>query len=848
MAKGNLNITLRPIKIAFLVDISDTKAILEAISINSILWGGIYNPVIPVFDRKPKILSQDVLFKHEKNDSILKGYINAFDPDFVVQLGKIAVQNLDIGGRERITPNDILSGLKKEGTVGYGVGIFEILNHFYEKELKFERKNPPNVVKPRLPKRGRLFFSSIFGELPKEIDEIVTDNYTKPFNIKTPICSLNNYHELLTKDKLFVRRFTGMYIDAIRRSHFDRDILYFMDANSNVDIIDFWNLRALGLRVVPIAKQVSNTEGIKKFASQFIDYSFGQSRFNPQIYYTATIQKGRSVLEKDLQDFLKFLDIKPDSASGQPKISVRYWYPRIWDEWARDKDGAGGCDLQADTLQKDLLDTDNNADFKVLPPKFINEFGVPGTPRFANEVELKMYSDKNVIAEVMPQGDQHLANKIGGYGINEWRLSKNGLVYLSDYVDWTVRLPLPEAETVFLSWIESMGWKAKISAAGQVGKQLIKHMGGLGGIGTIANEEIINLLGKLTGQNRILSSLLTKVGKLEKTLKSSGNTTDAQLLSEFMEDVEDAKNAAELKEGPILHEKLLAEISKATSNAKFPKDPKRYLKRLIDINMFKIGVKVQCPICQKHSWYSLKELDYEMECPKCIEKFAPPMHSPKDEMQWSYRPFGPFSLPNLASGSYSVLITLRFFSELLRGAVTPSMSFTLEKDNTKPQEVDLGLIFSWSKFGNSEVVPIFAECKSFWDKFDETGISNLEILGQQIPGSLLVFSTFRRKLEKEELDLLKALVARNRKNRKARKPYNQILILTGTELFSEDGPPECWESGTDEHKKIAKLYDRYQGIDRLCDVTQQMYLGFKPWDDEIREFYEAKKAKRDKKN
>lgn len=844
MAKGTLSVTLRPIKLAFLVDIADTNAILEAIRLNSILWGGIYNPIIPVFDRKPKILAKEMLFKFEKNEEILKGYLNAYDPDFVVQLGKIATKDLDISGRERINASEILSDLKEDGTVSYGIGIYEILNHLYQEELKFVRRKPIKIVKPRLPKRNKLFFASVFGELPAEVDETITKNYTEPLDLKTPKCTLSNYQDFISGGHLFIRRIVGLYIEPVRRSYLDRDVLYLLDVSSNVDIIDFWNLRALGLRVVPIPKQMSETPAIKKFCLNFIDSSFGQNRFNPQIYYTALIQKGRGVTEEELQKFLKYVDVKPDPKSGQIKISARYWYPRIWDEWARDKDGAGGCDLRAETSKKDLVDTEDNADFKVLAPEFMNEFGGKNAPRFANEIELKTYGDKKVIAEVMPQGDERLANQIGGYGISEWRLSKNGLVYLSQYKDWTVRLTLPEAEDVFLKWMKSLGWKAEISSAGQVGKQLIKHMGGLSGIGAIASEELISLLGILTGQNRVLTSLRDKLGRLERTLKTAGKNEASEKVSEFIADLEEARNASELKEGPILHDKLLAEISKAASRAKFPRTPVQYLRRLIDINMFKIGLKIQCPVCQKNSWYSLKDLNYELECPKCLEKFSPPAHSPKDEMKWSYKPFGPFSLPDLALGNYSVLITLRFFEGLLGGAVTPSMSFTLEKDGVKPQEVDLGLIFSWTKFGNSEVVPIFAECKSFWDRFDFKGISNLELLGQQIPGALLVFSTFRKHLEKEKLILLKALVVRSRKNRKARKPYNQILILTGTELFSEDGPPDCWEEGTEEQKKLAKFYDRYQGIDKLCDVTQQMYLGFKPWDEEIEEFYENKRAKR----
>lgn len=842
MRTGTVSLTLRPIKVAFIVDISEKEAVLEAIRINSLLWGGVYNPIIPYFERKPKVLANDLLFKLEKNEDILRGYLNAYDPDYVLQLGKCANKELNIDGREKIPVTDILSGLKDDGTVGYGIGVYEVLNYFYEKELKFVRKKPIVIVKPKLPVRNHLFFASVFGELPAEAEAEFTKNYSEPLNLKSPICNLANYHSLLEKGILFVRRFTALYIEPIRRSRLDDRILFLLDPTSTIDIIDYWNLRALGVGVMPIPKQSSNTEEIKKVALKYIDESFGQHRYNPQLFYTATLQKGRSISEDEARGFLKFLDVKPDS-SGRPKISARFWYPRIWDEWTRGQDMGGECDLEADTAEKDISGAVNSVDFKTLTPEFMSRFGGHGKPRFANEIQLKTYGDEKVIAEVMPKGNEDLANSIGGYGFKEWRLSNKGLVYLSQYANWSVHLPLPEAEYVFLNWIKFLGWEAKISAAGHVGKQIIKHLGGMWGIQTIAKEGMLDLLGKLTGQNRLLSSLITKISNLEKVLKINNHDEASKKVAEFLTDLEEARMTSELKEGPISHDKLLAEISKVIGKERFLKDPNAYLQRLTEINMFRLGVVIQCPVCQKNSWYSLEELKYELQCPKCLEKFTPPVHSPAQDMKWAYRTFGPFSLPDLALGNYSVLITLRFFSKLLDGAVTPSMSFTLKVGN-REFEVDLGMLFSWSKFSVSTVIPIFGECKSFWDRFDEKGIRNLEYLGQQVPGAIFVFSTFRKILEQQEVRLLTALVNRSRKNRKTRKPYNQILILTGTELFSEFGPPYCWKDATDEHKSFAKSYSRYQGIDELCDVTQQIYLKIKPWHQEEQEYYEKKRARK----
>jgi hypothetical protein len=49
MLAGSLTVTLRPLRIAFIVTPGDRSGILEAIRINSYLWGGHYNPIIPLF-------------------------------------------------------------------------------------------------------------------------------------------------------------------------------------------------------------------------------------------------------------------------------------------------------------------------------------------------------------------------------------------------------------------------------------------------------------------------------------------------------------------------------------------------------------------------------------------------------------------------------------------------------------------------------------------------------------------------------------------------------------------------------------------------------------------------------
>ena len=53
MTRGTVKVRLRPIKLAFLVNPEDKESLLKAIEINTFLWGGLYNPIIPTYRRIP---------------------------------------------------------------------------------------------------------------------------------------------------------------------------------------------------------------------------------------------------------------------------------------------------------------------------------------------------------------------------------------------------------------------------------------------------------------------------------------------------------------------------------------------------------------------------------------------------------------------------------------------------------------------------------------------------------------------------------------------------------------------------------------------------------------------------
>lgn len=773
MAYGTVNVRLRPIKLAFLVHPNDKASLLKAIEINTFLWGGIYNPIIPTYRRLPSTWEDRRLKSRNLNaPKALSGYLDNFDPDYVVPMGECSDYSLDIGNRERVDDfSEILEPVDEDGTPKYGIGLFEVLNHFIHRELKFQRRDPLDVCVPCFGPQHRTFLASVFGILSENINTIFWERFAAVLDAKKTDCSGSNYLELLNPRKLFLRRI--MHYNNLRvirgRWSWEQCILL-LDATNSLDIMDYWNLRAIGWGVVPVPKQFAEYDKTKQHALDFIEANHATHNANSKIYYDTTILKSRSISEDDHLHFCQGLNIPiSDVTRRERMVSIQVWYPRMWNDWARDKDHVECCDLEADSTEHDMPANDEIIRFKTLDPKFMKRFGGHGEPRFANEIELRLYGDEGLFAEVIPEGGRTLATAIS-FSAFDWRLSRKALVYLSRYSKWTVDISLPQAEPVVTKWMESKGWEVELSSAGRIAKQMIRQLGGRNATGILATKGIIQLLGEI--------------------------------------------NCGEEKS--MLENTLRAKIQKISNQTEYAGTWESILQRLINSRVFQLGMEIQCPVCTQSSWYSVKGADYKLQCPKCLEE----IHFPPESkgVKWSYRTLGPFSLPKQAYGAYSVLLTLRFFSNtsLLNGATTPLMSFVAKRKETEI-EADLALFYQASKFGESKTEVVFAECKTF-NSFNKRDVGKMRRLGKAFPGTVLVFAALKESLDQKEQTILCTLVNRQREDRKNNRPFNHVLILTGKELFLET----LWDSHLERSIRRRNLIE-------LCDYTQQINLGMNSW-------------------
>ena len=776
MRDGIVQINTRPIRHAFLVDPTDVDSLQRVIEVNTFLWGGKFNAIIPVWEKGPEnwydcgaITPQD----------IVSGYLHNFDPDCVVPMEECSNSDLNLGNRDIIDHFSIFfAAAQVNGTAGYGISIFETLPQFIKNnEFEFEIIGTPlEISMPRFGDPSYPLLSSLFGTLPENITEILEQKFQNYFRVESIDISASNYAEYIRDqtDHSLDYLFTGQapsrraYLMGINTLGFSRissggSVIFFFDAESPIDIIDYWNLRATGKRVYAIPKQFAQEESIKRFVLNLI----GRNAASPDaesnsvalirfIEFYHRVIKSSSVSDEEFFGFFN------EFFNSNEHIQFQGDYPPMWGKLPVD-DTLSMRSFCAGTAYHDIFDIPSNDGVivKTLAPDIKTQSSSTHTPRFANEIYVRVYNDKLITTSVLPAGFNDLSLVFGSD--TNVRASKNSLVRLVYEPEHPYQMWSPSSEAVFQSWMKSHGWEIEISNAGHIITQIIRRLG-IQFSQVFAIKGIIGLLDEMNNGKSLLQENLW--GKIDRILQERGNDSE---------------------------------------NLEY--DTARILKDLVDANVLQPGMKMACPNCRQKSWFSIDDAGYMLKCPECFGTFDFPFN-PGTKIKWAYRTIGVFDSPNKSEGTYTGLLLLRFFShrQMLGGAITPLMSFNLRKQNIADQdeeiinrkEFDLALFFQ--VFGRNNIETIFAECKTFGN-FTEKDIEKMEILGKKFPDASLTFAKLSN-LTEEEKQSLSDLV---------RRSDNQILVLTGEDLLRQ--------SLNEEYK-----WNRYTDFDRLCCRTQHKHL------------------------
>ena len=253
------SLRLRPTRIGFLVSPTNMAELRRIMQVCSCLWGGIYNPIIPVCSDIPEQW-RDLPFDNPTTAELTKGYLNFFEPDVFVECesglaARAQIDNVDLDfGHPRILPLGAFfepaEDRRKE--VPFGLNIFALYQDLYDREFKFVRRRDQRVALFEKTAAYGAFVEAVFGGFPEQgFLSAIARAYVDAFNPVQLTANAANWTKVIKEHCPTPLSFTTRGVKR-EPEGYSEPTLFVVDPDSPLDLIDLWNLRQFNPNVLPV--------------------------------------------------------------------------------------------------------------------------------------------------------------------------------------------------------------------------------------------------------------------------------------------------------------------------------------------------------------------------------------------------------------------------------------------------------------------------------------------------------------------------------------------------------------------------------------------------------------------
>jgi hypothetical protein len=789
--------TLRPTRIGFLVRPTDYPSIRRIFQICSCLWGGVYNPLIPVCDSVPEQWKSPP-FRNPTGLELARGYIDFFQPDVFVEAEpglatKAQIEKIELDIREpRVVSLDSFAQAgSRQIELAFGLNIFDLYQQLYDREFKFIARHDQRVALFDRGSPADSFVDAAFGQLPESGPLApLAQAYIDAFNpIRLPFNS-ENWIRMVRERFRTPLFFTRHNIERDHRGH-SETILFIVDPDSSLDQFDLWDLRLFTPNVLPVP--IDSIKEMSGFLREFITSNHRPLSGNPNgVMIHTTVQFGRSISEERAKAVATELFSDLPVGSWSPKLS----YPRIWmvdrveDHVERPRPSRFYAKESDIGLSFSQSEATSSVRFRSLSPEFAAQYA-SGAARWVNVIRFRSYGDQDNAALVLPSNYTKLrySRLRASRGV---LVSREGLILLEHFKDHSELLTLETGTQAIIAWLGHHGFEATPSPAGQVANQILRSVGGLIRSQILVHRPTLELLDDMAKSVRRYRD-----GKTE----------------EFPD-----------RATPVQSWRSLIERRKREQQFPFV-----HLDDFIKAGILKLGISIQCPNCTNHNWYGLSDMNDSLTCQRCLQAFPFPQGSLDFQYTpWHYRVIGPFTVPNFAGGAYATILALRVFSSTLGHdpQLTYSTNLNLVAKDSRG-EIDFAFWYVRDSFFENDEEPLlaFGEAKSFAaESFKLEDVQRMERIAQVFPGAFMVFATMKESLSPDEKSLLSDFARWGRTNLENGLQRAPVVVLTSTEMFCHWHLSDTWKNAGSKYASFSAPYISLDNLWTLAEATQQIYL------------------------
>jgi hypothetical protein len=794
MTKIHASVRLRPTRIGFLVRPNDRASVRRIMRFCACLWGGMFNPIIPVARTLPQAWRSERGGPRTGGD-VADGYLRFFEPDVFVEATKGLAAELGLKEEARylqhrlVELDDFINQHNHSpGQPTFGLNVFDLYRHLYEREFRFvsRHEQPMAFFETSARSSDNAFTEACFGMFPAEDGlQYIQQGYLDAFDPLRLRVGPEAWIRAVTSRMETPLRIGRRYIE-IEPDRWRDPVIFVLDPASTMDLIDLWNVRQFKPRVLPV--HVGWFSCVQSTLTQLIESTFRPIRGNPfGTMHRTVLEFARSISSDEA------IAICEDNFADAPKGSffLQCGYDNIWSSPDHNSFASGRCrriQLNAGLKRFEYFvsDDDDAMNVNTIHPEFADRFRGRHA-RWANVLNMKIYASDLRLAMAFPSNikDPTFPRRLrfGGSAL----ISREGIVLLQGYTRDVERLSLMRGSDAFLEWLELRGIDAALSSAGRTAEEVVGSLGWTHGW-LLEDAETLKLLDKMASSVRGTA--------------------------------------------PVAEWKAL--IHRRASSRRLPKIS---LDRFTEVGILQLGLGARCPHCANDNWYSLRELDYRISCARCRRKFDFPQGSidPKHP-PWFYRVIGPFSVRNFAEGAYTTALTLRVFAHKLSGASDAAMTCTtgLELTSIHKLEVDFAFWFRIEEIRAEYNEPslVLGEAKSLAKQaFGPIEVEKAAVLGALFPGAFLVLSTLKESLSPAEKKAIGRLAIQGRRWLKDGRLRSPIVVLTATELLAHGDVDDAWKKKGGMHARlVAHPSVRLDNLWTLMDCTQQIYLDLPPYE------------------
>ncbi len=709
MNSALVGVQYRPVKICFLIEEDNIEDFIYAVGLNSLLWGGIYNPIIP-YNKKIDItegiinnFQVDIINACSKNTNIIK-YVNS---DFMRKNLFPGNSQIYYDSNGELCYTDI-SNLLEDSNYIIRLSGTESCYYDISGSLKYS-----NLLKtifgfyPTIPNNKYLFIQQFTNKLSAKVCKITTKTKLDIFhNTNTPI-------KFTAADIL---RKGSLKDHASLRSN--NNGIYIGKADDFNDLIYFWNLRAYGYNL------------------QYYDID------HPKLF------------ELNIDDFIKWYDNseKESSFEGRVKFFYRKKNEKYLDVFSAKVKGSLLTDGLTDNYAELLFYTkpfsfSSERSFSLL--SYINQqnnkyqvsFSLPERPFKDN---WSSYKDRqNYMASVTLENEPYRQtlnlpylksldefysrSVVGDFEPFSLKVQPNGIgIFVRNETKSLTLSPIPFRE-VIIELFKNAGLECKSSQPGILANKIISKLGHL---------EACRVF-KIRG-----------VRKLFKVLK----VEDAQPLSYIEREIYD-------NGGFTRYEKLFIE------KREHPKLSKQdVINFLFRHDFFKAGLELKCGSCRLKNWLPIRRLDDFWECEYCGYSNLL-ITDLKDRGDWKFRKSGLLGKENNQEGSIPVILTLLQLYRCLQTEFGKhNMIYETALSVTQPIACEVDFCIVNTRYQNDFEVG-FGECKDEGGTIDKKDIENLikvyEKFKEKQYKPYIIISKAADRFKEEELALFKEVHKRD---------------------------------------------------------------------------------------